>query len=71
MVRMPKWVRVLVGFLSAFALGGSLLIVVLYTFQDLQESRSLAVAKSNFTDFLVGYIYGLAFLVWLALVFYT
>lgn len=59
------------GFFSAFLLGWSLLVLVIFTAYEVREPEDPTATVGDVVEFLLGYIYGLAVLVWLALGFYT
>jgi len=52
------------GFVSAFALVYSLLILLIYTVYQIREKEKPASTLGDIVEFLVGYIYGLAVVVW-------
>ncbi|KUH34251.1 hypothetical protein APY94_02965 [Thermococcus celericrescens] len=58
------------GFFSAFLLGWSLLVLVIFTAYEVRENENPTATLGDVVEFLIGYVYGLAFLVWLALGFY-
>jgi len=53
------------GFISAFALVYSLLILLIYTIYEIREREKPTATLGDVTEFLIGYIYGLAVVVWL------
>ncbi|NJE04189.1 hypothetical protein [Thermococcus sp. MV11] len=59
------------GFASAFLLVYGLLVLVIYLVYEVREKEYPVATVGDVVEFLIGYIYGLAVLVWLALVFYT
>lgn len=59
------------GFLTAFTLAYGLVILLLYTIYQVREKEYPVATVGDVVEFLVGYIYGLAVVVWLALGFYT
>lgn len=61
----------LLGFASAFLLAWSLVVLVMFTLYEISESEKPAATLGDVVEFLVGYIYGLAVVVWLALGFYV
>jgi len=61
----------LLGFLTAFTLTWGIVILLLYTLYEIREEESPVATVGDVVEFLIGYIYGLAMVVWLALGFYT
>ena len=59
------------GFFSGFLLGWSLLVLVIFTAYEVRENENPTATLGDVVEFLIGYVYGLAVLVWLALGFYT
>ncbi|WP_324735312.1 hypothetical protein VFC49_09200 [Thermococcus sp. SY098] len=52
------------GFVSAFALIYSLLILLIYTVYQIREKEKPTATLGDIVEFLIGYIYGLAVVVW-------
>lgn len=59
------------GFLSAFILVWGLLILVIFTVYEVREKEAPVATVGDVVEFLIGYVYGLAVVVWLAVGFYT
>jgi len=59
------------GFASAFSLIYGLVIFLVYLVYEVREKEAPVATVGDVVEFLVGYVVGLAFLVWLALGFYT
>ena len=59
------------GFASAFLLVYGLAVFLIYLVYEVREKEAPVATVGDVVEFLVGYVVGLAFLVWLALVFYT
>ena len=59
------------GFASAFFLIYGLVIFLVYLVYEVREKEAPVATVGGVVEFLVGYVVGLAFLVWLALGFYT
>ncbi|WP_297490289.1 hypothetical protein [Thermococcus sp.] len=59
------------GFLSAFLLGWSLLVLVVFTAYEVREPEDPVATLGDVVEFLIGYLYGLVVVVWLALGFYN
>ena len=54
----------LLGFLSAFTLAWGLVILVLYTLYEIQEKENPIATLGDVVEFIIGYVYGLAVVVW-------
>ncbi|ALM76472.1 hypothetical protein [Thermococcus barophilus] len=52
------------GFISAFALVYSLLVLLIYTVYQIREKEKPVSTLGDIVEFLIGYIYGLAVVVW-------
>ena len=59
------------GFASAFLLVYGLVVLVVYTAYQVRENEAPVATVGDVVEFLIGYVYGLAVLVWIALGFYT
>jgi len=57
----------IIGFVSAFTLAYSLIIILLYTLYQIRERENWEYTVSDVVEFVLGYVYGLAVLVWLKL----
>lgn len=53
------------GFLSAFTLAWGLLILVIFTVYEVREKEAPVATVGDVVEFILGYIYGLAVVVWL------
>lgn len=60
----------MLGFLTAFLLQFSLIVILAYVFYQVRERENPVATVGDVVEFLIGYVYGLVFLVWLALGFY-
>jgi len=61
----------ILGFASAFLLVYGLVILLIYLVYEVREKEAPVATVGDVVEFLVGYVYGLAVLVWIALGFYT
>ncbi|AIU69089.1 hypothetical protein TEU_01345 [Thermococcus eurythermalis] len=59
------------GFASAFPLVYGLVVVLIYPVYEVREKEAPVATVGDVVEFLVGYVIGLALLIWLALGFYT
>ncbi|NJE01840.1 hypothetical protein [Thermococcus sp. JdF3] len=59
------------GFASAFLLVYGLVVLILYLVYQVREKEYPVATVGGVVEFLVGYVYGLAAVAWLALGFYT
>jgi len=57
----------LLGFISAFTLVYSLIILLLFILYQIREREKGIYTLGDVMEFVIGYIYGLAVLVWLKL----
>lgn len=55
----------LLGFASAFLLAHGLLILLIYTVYEVRENETPVSTVGDVVEFLIGYVYGLAVVVWL------
>lgn len=53
------------GFLAAFTLAYGLVILLLYTIYQVREKEAPVATVGDVVEFLIGYVYGLAVVVWL------
>ena len=53
------------GFLSAFTLAWGLLILVIFTVYEVREKEAPVATVGDVVEFIIGYVYGLAVVVWL------
>ncbi|AFL94733.1 hypothetical protein CL1_0525 [Thermococcus cleftensis] len=61
----------ILGFASAFLLVYGLLVLVIYLVYEVREKEYPVATVGDVVEFLVGYVCGLAVVIWLALWFYT
>lgn len=54
----------LLGFISAFTLLYSIIIITIFTIYQIREREDKNKTLGDFIEFVIGYIYGLAVLVW-------
>lgn len=54
-----------IGFFSAFLLVFSIGIIAIYIWYQRQEKETIGFTLGDLIEFLVGYVYGLAVLIWL------
>jgi len=59
------------GFASAFLLIYGLVVFFIYLVYEVREKEAPVATVGDVVEFLVGYVAGLALLIWLALGFYT
>ncbi|NJE13872.1 hypothetical protein, partial [Thermococcus sp. LS2] len=53
------------GFISAFTLAYSIVILLLFTLYQVREREKPTSTLGDVVEFVIGYVYGLAVLVWL------
>ena len=59
------------GFLSAFTLAWGLLILVIFTLYEVREKEAPVATVGDVVEFIIGYVYGLAVVIWFAIGFYN
>ncbi|GAB6102376.1 hypothetical protein JCM16138_15990 [Thermococcus atlanticus] len=61
----------ILGFASAFLLVYGLLVLVIFTVYEVREKEAPVATVGDVVEFLIGYVAGLAVVVWIALGFYN